>query len=83
MGSAIELSNVKDVTLVLEDGCLVVVTIEVVRAGEESHDRWETCRPRLPVHPIAKITRRVNIREKVVNHGYTIPGVLSFMRSDD
>jgi hypothetical protein len=56
MGSAIELPDVKDVTLVLEDSCLVVVTVEVMRAREEGHDGWETCRPRLPVHPIAKIT---------------------------
>ena len=83
MGSAIELSNVKDIALVLEDRCFVVVTIEVVRAREEGHDGWETCRPRLPVHPIARITTRVNIHEKAVNHGYTIPGVLSFVCSDD
>lgn len=82
MGSAIELSNVKDVTLVLEDGCLVVVTIEVVRARKEGHDGWETCRPRLSVHPIAIIMTRVNIHE-VVNHGRTIPGVLSFVCSDN
>lgn len=54
MRSAIELPDVKDVTLVLEDSRLVVVTVEVVRAREEGHDGWKTCRPRLPVHPIAK-----------------------------
>jgi len=70
MGSAIELPNVKDVTLVLEDGRLVVVAVEVVGAREEGHDGWETCRPRLSVHPIAKITTRVNIHGKVINHGY-------------
>lgn len=58
MGSTIELPDVKDIAFVLEDGRLVVVTVEVMRAREEGHDRWETCRPRLPVHPIAKIPER-------------------------
>lgn len=83
MGSAIELSNVEDITLVLEDGRLVVVTIEVVGAREEGHDGRETCRPRLSVHPIAKIMMRVNIHDMIVNYGYTIPCVLSFVCSDD
>lgn len=64
MGSAIELPDVKDITLVLEDSCLVVVAVEVMGAREEGHDGWETCRPRLPVHPIAIITARVNVCEK-------------------
>jgi len=64
MGSAIELPDVKDITLVLEDSCLVVVTVEVMGTREEGHDRWETCRSRLPVHPIAIITARVNLCEK-------------------
>ena len=82
MGSAIELPNVKYVTLILEDGCLVVVTIEVVRAREEGHDGWEACRPRLSVHPIAKMVR-VSTCWKVANRGYTVPSILSFVRSDD
>jgi len=64
MGGAIELPDVQDITLVLENSRFVVVTIEIVRAREESHDRWETCCPRLSVHPIAKITARVSTREK-------------------
>jgi hypothetical protein len=64
MGGAIELADIKDITLVLEDGRLVVVTIEVVRAREEGHDGWEPRRPRLSVHPIAKITARINMCEK-------------------
>ena len=64
MGSAIELPDIKHITLVLEDSCLVVVTVEVMRAREEGHDGWKTCRPRLPVHPIAKITARVNLCEE-------------------
>ena len=61
MGGAIELPDIKDITLVLEDSRLVVVTIEVVRTREEGHDGWEACRPRLSVHPIAEITARVSI----------------------
>ena len=54
MGGAIELSDIEDIALVLEDSRLIVVTIEVVRTREEGHDGWETCRPRLSVHPVAK-----------------------------
>jgi hypothetical protein len=64
MGGAIELPDIKDITLVLEDGRLVVVTIEVVRARKEGHDGWEACRPRFSVHPVAKITAVVNSCEE-------------------
>jgi len=64
MGGAIKLSNIKDITFILEDGRLVVVTVEVVRAREEGHDGWETCRPRLSVHPIARITAKISLCEK-------------------
>lgn len=73
MGSAIELPDVKNITFILKDSRLVVVTVEVMRAREESHDGWETCRPRLTVHPIAKITAGVNLCEKVINRVATYP----------
>lgn len=60
MGGTIELPDIKDITFILENSRLVVVTIEVVRAREKGHDGWETRGPRLSVHPIAKITARVN-----------------------
>jgi hypothetical protein len=58
VGGTIELPDVKDIAFVLEDGSLVVVTVKVMRTREEGHNGWETCRPRLPVHPIAKVTTR-------------------------
>lgn len=61
MGGTVELPDIQHITLILEDRCLVVVTIEVVRTREEGHDGWEACRPRLSVHPIAEITARVSI----------------------
>ena len=64
MGGTIELPNIKDITFILENSRLVVVTIEVVRAREKGHDRWETCRPCLSIHPIAKTTARVNLYHK-------------------
>ena len=64
MGSTIELPNVKDITFILEDSCLVVVTVEVVRAREEGHNGGKTRRPRLSIHPIAKTTEKVNLCEK-------------------
>ena len=57
MGGAIKLPDIKDIAFILEDSSLVVVTIEVVRARKEGHDGWETCRPRLSVHPDRKSTR--------------------------
>ena len=82
MGSAIELPDVKDIAFVLEDGCLVVVTVEVMWTREEGHNGWETCRPRLPIHPIAKITARINLRNVSVSIT-GVPSILSFVRSDD
>lgn len=64
MRSAIELPDVEDIALIFEDSCLIVVTVQVVRAREEGHDGGETCRSRLSVHPIAKTTERVNLCEK-------------------
>jgi len=64
MGSAIELPDVKDITFILEDSRLVVVTIEVMRAREEGHDGWETCCPRLTVHPVARRVGKVGLCEE-------------------
>ena len=52
MWRAVELSDVHHIALILQDGCLVVVDIQIVRGTEDSHNRWETGRLRLPIHPI-------------------------------
>ena len=50
-----ELSNVHNVVLILQDCCLVIVHIQVVRCAEYGHDTGETSRPRLPVHAVPGI----------------------------
>jgi hypothetical protein len=50
---AVELPDVHHVALVLQDGCLVVVDIQVVWSTEDSHDGWEASRLCLPIHPIS------------------------------
>jgi hypothetical protein len=52
MWRAVELPDVHHIALILQDGRLVVVDIQIVRSTEDSHDRWETGRFRLPIHPI-------------------------------
>ena len=52
MRGAIELSDVHDIALVLQDGCFVVVYVEVVRGGEQGHHRREAGRPRLAIHTV-------------------------------
>jgi hypothetical protein len=63
-----ELTNVHDVILVLENGGLVVVDIEVIWCGEDGHDTGETRCPRLTVHAVSSILGFVGAyyREKVI-----------------
>ena len=55
MWRAIELSDIHDIVLVLEDCGLVVIDIEVVWSGEDSHDGWETGGACLAVHAVAGV----------------------------
>lgn len=66
--SAVELSDVHDVILVLENGSLVVVHVEVVGRTEDCHDAGETSCPRFPVHSVSSILCfvRTDDREQVV-----------------
>lgn len=52
MWRAIELPDVHHIALILQDGRLVVVDIQIVWSTEDSHYRWEARRLRLPIHPI-------------------------------
>lgn len=52
MRSTIELSDIQDITLVLQNSGLVVIDIKVVRSGKESHDGRETGGPSLSVHTV-------------------------------
>jgi len=65
---AVELPDVHDVVLVLEDGRLVVVYVEVVRRTEDGHDTRETSGPCFPIHSVSSILGlvRTNDREQVV-----------------
>lgn len=52
MWRAVELPDVHHIALILQDGRLVVVDVQIVRGTEDSHNRRETGRLRLPIHPI-------------------------------
>lgn len=58
MRGTVELPNVHDITLVLQNGCLVIVHIEVVWGRENGHDRWEARTLRFAVHAITIQTSR-------------------------
>ena len=55
MWSAVELSDVHYIVLVLQNGGFVVVDIEVIGGGKDGHNTWETCRSSLAVHSISGI----------------------------
>jgi hypothetical protein len=63
-----ELPDVHYVVLVLQDGGLVVVHVQVVRRAEDGHDTGEARGPRLPVHAVSGILGfvRANNGEQVV-----------------
>ena len=52
MWRTVELPDVHHIALILQDGRLVVVDVQIVRSTEDSHNRWEAGRLRLPIHPI-------------------------------
>ena len=54
MWGAIELSDVHDVALVFENGGFVIINIEVIRGGEDGHNRREASGLRFTVHPISR-----------------------------
>lgn len=68
MRSAVELSDVHDIVLVLEHGGFVVVDIEIIGCREDGHDTGETRCPSLSIHSVTSILSFVgaNNREKVV-----------------
>lgn len=55
MRSAVELSDVHNVILVLQHSCLVVVYIQVIRSTEDGHDTGEASGASLAVHAIPGI----------------------------
>ena len=55
-----ELVNIEDMIFILENSRLVVKIIEIVWAREKCHDGWEACCPRLSIHPVPGIMRRVS-----------------------
>lgn len=63
-----KLPDVHDVVLVLQNGSLVVVHIEIIGRTEDGHDARETSRPSLPVHAVSSVLGFVgtNDREQVV-----------------
>lgn len=52
MRSAVELADVHDIAFVFQHCRLVVVDVEIIRSGENGHDRGETSALRLAIHPI-------------------------------
>ena len=55
MWCAVKLSDIHDVVLILEDCRLVVIDIEVVGGGEDSHDGWESGGACLSVHAVTGV----------------------------
>ncbi len=53
MWRAVELPDVHHIALILQYCRLVVVDVQIVRGTEDSHNRWEAGRLRLPIHPIS------------------------------
>jgi hypothetical protein len=50
-----ELTNVHDIVLVLENGSLVVVDVQVVGCTEDGHDTRESSSPGLAVHAVSSV----------------------------
>lgn len=59
MRRAVELADIHYVALVFQNSSFVVVYVQVIGRGEDSHDRGETCRLRFAVHPV---TERHNLK---------------------
>lgn len=55
MWRAVKLSDIHDVVLILEDCGLVVIDVEVVWSGEDSHDGWESGSAGFSVHAVSGI----------------------------
>lgn len=53
MRRAVELPDIHDVALILQYRSLIVVDVQIVRCGEDRHDRREPCCLRFPIHSIA------------------------------
>ena len=53
MGRAIELSDVHDVAFVLQNGCFIVIYVEIIRSGENGHNGWKTGGFGLAIHAIS------------------------------
>jgi len=79
MGSTIKLSDVHDITFILEDSGLVIVYIEVIWRGKDGHHRRETGCFRLAVHAIPGFTVRLHI----IDETSYIPRILSLMCTND
>jgi len=68
MGSAIKLSDVHDITFILEDSGLVIVYVEVIWRGKDGHHGGETSCFRLAVHAIPGLTFRLHINGETLVH---------------
>jgi hypothetical protein len=54
MWSKVELSDVHHITLVLQHSSFVVIHVQIVRGGENGHDRRKSSCPRLAIHAITE-----------------------------
>lgn len=79
MGGTIKLSDIHDITFILEDGGLIVVDIKVIRCGKDGHHGRETSRFCLAVHAIPGLTLRLHINCRTLD----IPRILSLMSTDN
>lgn len=83
MRSAIELSDIHDVVLILEYGSLVVVHVKVVGSAKDSHDGGEAGRLGFAIHSISvKVSSNQSICVAAVQRCY-VPSILGFMCSDN
>jgi hypothetical protein len=78
---AVELTDIHDVALIFENGCFVIIHIEIVGGGEDGHDGGEACAFRFTIHavPTLKLAAAICSGETKVD----LPGILSFMCTDD
>ena len=63
MGCAVELPDVHDVAFILKYSGFVVVYIEVVWGGEDSHDGGESSCLRFAIHAVAEHMRMMSFRQ--------------------
>ena len=81
MWGSVELPDVEYIALVLENGSLVVVYVQVVRSGEEGHHGRETGGPSLPVHAISITGDEIGM--KPYHERFVLPCILRLVSTND